>query len=210
MNPTADAAGFIVAYGNGLMSSWNAGACCGDSMTAMVDDVGFLRALVEHLHTQLCIDPARVYSTGMSNGGFMSHRLACEASDLVAAVGPVSASNGMPACDPGRPVPVLMFNGTADPLVAYQGGTFTSAMDTFYDWADRDGCVGQPVVSKQVGLTTCQTFDDCDGGVTVTLCTHEGMGHCWPGQAFCPFGAANLDLVANDELWAFFSQYTLP
>lgn len=210
MNSTADANNFIVAYGEGLNSSWNAGGCCGLSLSQNIDDVGFLRALVEHLETELCIDRARVYSTGMSNGGFMSHRLACEAADMFAAVGPVSATIGLPDCDPGRPVPVILFNGTLDNLVPYPGGLFPGAQAVFAAWAERNGCTDAPEVTKQSGLATCETHDDCDDGASVTLCTFEGMGHCWPGTALCPWGAANTDLDADDEMWAFFSQFTLP
>lgn len=210
MNPTADAEGFVLAYPNGIGSSWNAGACCGTAQQQMVDDVGFLRALVEHLETLVCIDPARVYAAGMSNGGFMSNRLGCEAADLFAAIGPVSATLLADDCAPSRPLPVLMFNGTADALVPYNGGLFQGAQQSFQDWAQINGCVGDPVPGKSVGAASCETYDQCEAGVSVTLCTIEGMGHCWPGQPICPFGQANTDLKANAELWAFFGQYSLP
>ncbi|HEY0137231.1 MAG TPA: PHB depolymerase family esterase [Nannocystis sp.] len=212
MNVTADAEGFIVAYPQGIDTSWNAGACCGNAMTQQVDDVGFVRKLVDALEQQLCIDGKRVYATGMSNGGFMSHRLACEASDVFAAVAPVSAVNGMADCAPGRPVPVMMFNGTADILVAYNGGgNFDkSAPETFEEWADRDGCSDDAVPGKMAGLAACESHEACDAGVSVAFCTFQGMGHCWPGQAICPYGASSTDLSANDEMWAFFSKYTLP
>ena len=212
MNPLADAEGFIVAYPQGIDSSWNAGACCGNAMTQLIDDVGFVRKLVDALAAQLCIDGKRVYATGMSNGGFMSHRLACEASDVFAAIAPVSAVNGTEPCAPERPVPVMMFNGTADILVAYNGGgNFAkSAPQTFEEWADRDGCTDDAVPGKMAGMASCESHEACDAGVSVVFCTFEGMGHCWPGQAFCTLGASSTDLSANEEMWAFFSQYTLP
>ena len=212
MNPKADAEGFIVAYPQGIDSSWNAGACCGNAMTQQIDDVGFVRKLVAALEVQLCVDDRRIYATGMSNGGFMSHRLACEVADIFAAVAPVSAVNGTEPCDPGRPVPVMMFNGTADILVAYNGGgNFNkSAPATFEEWADRDGCSDGSMPGKTAGNASCESHEVCDAGVAVAFCTFEGMGHCWPGQAACPFGAASTDLSANDEMWDFFSKYTLP
>lgn len=214
MTPKSDEAGFIVVYPNGTESSWNAGDCCGNAVLKDVDDVGFVRALVKELQTKLCIDPKRIYSTGMSNGGFMTHRLACEAADLFAAFAPVSAVNGIDDCKPSRPVPVLMFNGTADVLVIYggggNGGTFISAPQTFDQWAERDGCIGAAIPGKQNGGTTCMTHDICDADVSVTLCTHEGMGHCWPGQPTCLFGTPNTELSANDEMWEFFQKYPLP
>lgn len=211
MNATADAEGFVVVYPEGILSSWNAGACCGTAMMQGLDDVGFVRALVSELHAQLCIDARRVYATGMSNGGFMSHRLACEASDVFAAVAPVSAVNGMDDCAPGRPVPVMMFNGTADGLVDYNGaGQFQSVKEAFDGWAERDACVDAPKPGLMKGATSCLEHQLCDADVSVVSCTHEGMGHCWPGQAFCPFGMANTDISANDEMWKFFGQYVLP
>jgi polyhydroxybutyrate depolymerase len=211
MNPTADAAGFIVVYPNGVQSSWNAGACCGAAIDQQIDDVGFVRALVAQLSNTLCIDPRRIYATGMSNGGFMSHRLACEAADLFAAVAPVSAVNGMDSCTPSRPVPVMMFNGTLDPLVAYNGGgLFGSAEQTFIDWGTRDLCGDAPKPGKSKGAASCVQHELCAADTSVVFCTFTGMGHCWPGNAFCPFGAASTDLSANDEMWEFFSKYTLP
>lgn len=211
MNPKADAEGFIVVYPQGVQSSWNAGACCGAAIDQQIDDVGFVRALVDQLEKTLCIDERRIYATGMSNGGFMSHRLACEAADLFAAVAPVSAVNGMDTCTPSRPVPVMMFNGTLDPLVAYDGGgLFGSAGATFSDWSIRDGCGDAPAPGKSNGAASCLQHELCDADVSVVFCTFEGMGHCWPGNDFCPFGAASTDLSANDEMWAFFSKYTLP
>ncbi|MBK9754682.1 MAG: prolyl oligopeptidase family serine peptidase [Nannocystis sp.] len=214
MTPKSDEAGFILVYPDGTGSSWNAGDCCGTAATDNVDDVGFVRALVAELQTKLCIDPRRIYATGMSNGGFMTHRLACEAADLFAAFAPVSAVNGMDDCQPSRPVPLLMFNGTADVLVIYtgggNGGAFISAPKTFDDWAERDGCIGAAIPTKKNGGTSCKTHDICDADASVTLCTHEGMGHCWPGQPTCLFGTPNTELSANDEMWAFFEQNPLP
>lgn len=211
MNPKADAEGFIVVYPNGVQSSWNAGACCGAAIDQQIDDVGFVRALVAQLSNTLCIDERRIYATGMSNGGFMSHRLACEAADLFAAVAPVSAVNGMDSCTPSRPVPVMMFNGTLDPLVAYNGGgLFGSAEQTFIDWGTRDVCGDAPKPGKSNGAASCVQHELCDADTSVVFCTFTGMGHCWPGNAFCPFGAASTDLSANDEMWEFFSKYTLP
>ena len=58
----------------------------------------------------------------------------------------------------------------------------------------------------------CQTYSGCDAGVEVTLCSIEGEGHCWPGQAFCPmqFGTATTDISANDEMWKVFERFQLP
>lgn len=214
MTPKADAAGYIVVYPSGTETSWNAGDCCGNAAAKNVDDVGFVRALVADLQTRLCIDPRRIFATGMSNGGFMTHRLACEAADLFAAFAPVSAVNGMDECTPSRPVPMLMFNGTADVLVIYggggNGGTFISAPKTFDDWAERDGCMGAAIPNNMSGKSSCKTLDICDADASVTLCTLDNMGHCWPGQPTCIYGTPNTDLSANDMMWEFFTANPLP
>lgn len=210
MNTLADAEGFLVVYPDGINSSWNAGACCGDAMSQNIDDVGFVRALHAELTTRACVDARRVYSTGMSNGGFISNRLACEAADLFAAIGPVSAVNGMDACSPSRPVPVIAFNGTADILVPYDGGGFISVAESFAGWAERDGCPGAPAPDMAAGAASSETYARCSDGAQVTQWTLEGMGHCWPGNPLCPFGAASTDIDANGEMWAFFEQFALP
>src|SRR5258706_4293500 len=142
MNAKSDAAGFIVAYPNGVASSWNAGACCGTAAQNMVDDVGFVRQLIDVISAQLCIDPKRVFSTGMSNGGFLSHRLGCELSDRIAAIAPVAGVLGVAACAPPRHVPVMGFHGTSDTLVPYGGRTsfgFPSVPETHFGWGTRRG-----------------------------------------------------------------------
>jgi polyhydroxybutyrate depolymerase len=208
MGPTADAHGFAVAYPEGIANSWNGGAlCCGQAAMDEIDDVGFARALVAHALERACLDDKRVYATGMSNGGFMSHRLGCEAADFVAAIAPVAGVVGIPPadCQPSRPMPIVHFYGTADTLVAYEFVTPTHEM-----WLDRNGCTGAPEVSYQQGTVTCETHASCEGGSSVTLCSAEGMGHCWPGQAFCPFGEATTDISANEEMWKLFEQHALP
>lgn len=210
MNALADAEGVLVVYPQGLGNSWNAGACCGDSAAGDVDDVGFVRALHAELAARVCVDTKRVYSTGMSNGGFLSNRLACEAADIFAAVGPVSAVNGMATCAPSRPIPVIAFNGTNDLLVAYDGLLYQSVADSFAAWGARNGCTGEPVPGTTQGSASCMVYEDCADGVLVTQCTLEGMGHCWPGNPSCVYGTPDTDLDANSEMWAFFQQFSLP
>ncbi len=189
MNPTADRAGFIAVYPDGLGSSWNAGVCCGSSALTGVDDVGFLRAAVEDLAAKLCIDRRRIYATGMSNGGYMSHRLGCEAADLFAAIAPVAGAMGITGCTPARPVPVIAFHGVQDGLVSYADGR--AAIE---QWAALDGCPGDPVRTDHGG-SYCETWSGCSAGTEVTLCTLDPMGHCWPGgsETLClgPIGPFN-------------------
>ncbi|KXK14629.1 MAG: phospholipase/carboxylesterase [Chloroflexi bacterium OLB14] len=127
-NELANKEGFIVAYPNGTgkfsdkILTWNGGICCGYASENQIDDVGFIRALVTELQTQYNIDSKRIYATGFSNGGIMSYRLACEASDLFAAIAPVSGTQNFEACKPSEPVSLIHFHGTDDTHLPYNGG----------------------------------------------------------------------------------------
>jgi polyhydroxybutyrate depolymerase len=215
MSAKADTAGYIVAYPEGLNMSWNAGTCCGTSLATGVDDVGFTRRVVADISLRVHIDPKRVYVTGMSNGGFMAQRLACEAADIFAAFAPVAGVLGLPPaqCTPSRPLSMMEFHGTADPLVAYDGGGSldnVSVADTFAGWAARNGCTDTPTETYDSGTAHCGTYSACKAGTKVTLCTLDGEGHCWPGQTYCPYGASTTDINADDAMWAFFQSFQLP
>lgn len=214
MSDTSDAGGFAVAYPQGIGNSWNGGACCGSASSGNVDDVGFARAVVADIQSKLCIDPRRIYAAGMSNGGFLSHRLACEAADLFAAIAPVAGVIGIDqgSCNPSRPVPVIHFHGTSDIVVPYGGNSlinYPSVSDTIDGWVARNGCTDEPVTTFSNGKATCQTRSACNGGAAVTLCTIDGMGHCWPGRSSCLF-SANTDISATSAMWDFFQQFELP
>jgi len=214
MNAKADQEGFVVVYPQGLNDSWNAGACCGVSAMTGVDDVGFVGDLLDELEARLCVDQHRIFATGMSNGGFLSHRLGCELSTRIAAIAPVAGVLGIPTCAPPRPVPVMHFHGTADPLVPYGGDPalgFPSVQDTFTGWASRNSCPGAPVTTYSKGDTSCSSYDGCAGGVSVTLCTVQGSGHTWPGGLPVPsLGYTTTNISATDAMWAFFTQNPLP
>jgi len=195
----ADEEGFIVVHPQGLNASWNGGElCCGDSQSDGVDDEGFIRSLVEQMKRDACIDASRVYATGLSNGGAMSHLLACNAADVFAATAPVSMGNGAIPCEPSRPISVIMTRGTDDRLVPFDGGfLFPSAAEDFAQWAEVNGCSGEPEASADL----CQTFSQCNGGVEVTLCTLDA-GHVLYDN---PQGFSVPDVV-----WETFERHTLP
>ena len=211
----SDAEGFISVTpdGTGSPRGWNAGACCGTPASSGLDDVGFVDALLDQLEARLCVDTRRVFSTGFSNGGFLSHRLACEMSDRIAAIAPVAGMIGVASCNPTRPVPVMHFHGTSDNIVPYNGGGFTSypsAPETDAGWAMRNGCDTATTESFANGDSRCVTHTGCDGGSEVTLCTITGGGHTWPGGAYFPGGHITMDLSATDAMWTFFVAHPLP
>ena len=213
MDVTSDANGFLVAYPDGIASSWNAGVCCGDASKNGIDDVGFTRALVADIQSRVCVDAKRIYATGMSNGGFFTHRLGCEAADLFAAIAPVAGVNITFDCNPARPMPIIDFHGTDDQLVPYGGNSKNfqpGVVDTFKNWGERNGCTDAPSESFHHDSATCQTYAKCKSGVKVTLCTLTGEGHCWPGPATCMYGVPDADLSANDAMWTFFQEFSLP
>jgi polyhydroxybutyrate depolymerase len=211
MTVKGDAAGFIVVQPDGLNNSWNAGACCGQSASAGVDDVGFVGAMVDALEEKLCVDTARVFATGMSNGGFLAQRLGCELASRIAAIAPVAAVLGVTTCEPSRPMPILHFHGTADTLVAYDGGQngFISVPEDFAAWAKRDTCVGDPVETFRKEDAHCSTYATCANGSEVTLCTIDGGGHTWPGGTPIPTGTTTTNLSATDAMWTFFVAHPL-
>ena len=107
---------------SGRLLTWNAGTCCAYSVINKVDDVGFVRALIDKLAEKFPIDRRRIYATGMSNGGMMAHRLAAEARDIVAAVAPVAGGMVLPVIKTARAVPVLHIHSVDDPRALYTGG----------------------------------------------------------------------------------------
>jgi polyhydroxybutyrate depolymerase len=182
----------VMAFPTGLVgpagTAWNVGPCC----VANVDDVAFARALVAKVSTMACIDPKRVYATGIYIGGGMAQYLACNAADVFAAVASSSfdlVQETVGDCRPSRPITVINFRGTADNLVPYEGGfsmlvqgmpvTFLGAQGTFQKWAEIDQCPGAPSAPDGNG---CSTFSTCQGGVEVVLCTKSGNGQ-EPGNA---------------------------
>jgi polyhydroxybutyrate depolymerase len=213
MDPEADAKGFVLVYPNSPDMSWNAGTCCAFNATNR-DDVGFAIALVQQIESVACIDAKRIYTTGMSNGAFMSYALGCEHAETFAAIAPVAGKVGVTNCNPSRSVPLMAFHGTADPLVAYDAGTLSAdnqtVPETVATWASHDGCTEGPKQTYQKGTVTCQEWSGCDGGAMVTLCSAAGEGHCWPGQTVCPYGASTTDINATTEIGDFFSKFALP
>ena len=199
----AEREGFLLAAPAGLSRSWDGGACCGASVDAHADDVGFARAVVAHVAARACVDPARIYATGFSNGAFLTHRLACQASDLFAAAAPVS---GMMTIDPDTcvdPAPLLHLHGTADVVVPYPGNAllnYPSFDASNARWRAIRGCAGRPGREARE-QASCETWAACDAGGELQACTLPGWPHQWPTRGS--------PLDANAAIWTFFRQHTL-
>ncbi len=215
MSATAVQRGFMLAYPAGIDNSWNAGLCCGGAQSQGIDDVGFARAVVAEIAATTCIDERRVYATGHSNGAFLSHRLACEAADVFAAIGSVAGVIGIDAaaCTPGRAVPVMHMHGTGDTIVAIGGGGVLghpSAQESTIGWVARNGCDATPTAFIDQGDTLCERWSGCGGGAEVVMCTIEGMGHCWPGNPTCTIGAPSTTVNGSEMFADFFVGHLMP
>jgi len=211
---------FIVAYPNGIASSWNSG-WVGTYGTG-VDDVGFVSALIDTLNAHYSVDLQRVYATGMSNGGFQSYRLACELSDKIAAIASVTGSltdSTAYYCHPSRTVPIMEVHGTEDPVVAYTGlaGSYgTEATLNF--WKAKNGCSGItdtfaiPNISPTDSTTALWIrWRSCGDSSEMWFIKVIGGGHTWPNALIdIPgYGRTSRDFSANQYIWSFFQRYRL-
>jgi len=213
----ADTGQFVVAYPDGLNHAWAVGGgCCGDPGRTGVDDVAFIRAVVSTLSGQLPVDPARVYATGISNGGLLAYRLACD-TDVFAAIGPDSATL-LGTCPSPAPVSMIHIHGTADHNIPYDGGPGDGVAkidgppvpDVVAQWRSVDQCAA-PVVTITGPVTT--SVAACPGGRSVELVTVDGAGHQWPGstrtlvQRLAGTDPPSTALDATDTIWRFFAAH---
>jgi polyhydroxybutyrate depolymerase len=212
-NDVADANGFLAVYpqGTGFPARWNAGTVAGRNPGG-ADDVAFLRALAAELVNTRCADPDRLFVNGLSNGGGMTYRLACEATDVFAAFGGVAgAYSERLDCEPSRPAPFLFFHGTADPIVPYEGGPGLPNVPEFVaGYAAMIGCGDTTTPLPANGSVTGIQYDDCPDGAQVGFYTIDGGGHTWPGGVPLPgfiTGETTQDISASETLWAFFQAY---
>lgn len=232
LNEKADQEGFVVVYPNGTgrtdrILTWNGGNCCGYAMLNAVDDVGFVRALLDDLGKVLHVDHKRVFATGMSNGAIMAYRLASELSDRIAAIAPVAGPMGTARCNPKRPVPVIHFHGTDDQYAPFQGGKgaksvsqtrFYSVEHSIRAWVRANGCPETPVVvelpdkADDAMRVRRKTYGPGKEGAEVVLIEIENGGHTWPGREplLARLGKSTKDISANDLMWEFFARHPMP
>lgn len=215
----ADTAGFLLVHPNGTPDNnsimhWNVGF--GGST---VDDVAFVEQMIDSLVAEYSIDTTRLYSTGMSNGGFMSYHLACNLSDRIAAIASVTGSMVTPlslTCSPSHPMPVMEIHGTNDQVVPYIGMTgMQSVQDVLDFWIGFNNCDTTPTTTNMpniapVDLSTADwiVYSNGDNGTTVEHFRINNGGHTWPGSVI-PSGVTNYDINASVEIWKFFSKYDL-
>jgi polyhydroxybutyrate depolymerase len=234
-NTIADRENFIIVYPDGFEKHWNDGRGLSQysAQTQNVDDVGFISALIDHLSAEFNIDAKRIYVTGISNGGMMSHRLGCELSQKIAAIAPVASNisvNMASIWAPSRPVPVLIINGTEDPLVPWAGGDIhfgmaklgqvLSVADTVKFWVANNKCTSLLLVTQLPDKDTSdgtrvrrEIYGGCADGAEVVLYAVEGGGHTWPGGLqYLPesiIGRTSRDFDASEVIWQFFKEHPM-
>lgn len=221
---TADREGFIVAFPNGSsrlprqrLATWNAGKCCGFARDRDIDDVAYVKQVIADIRRRVAIDETRIYATGMSNGGMMAHRLACEMAETFAAVAAVAGTDNTTVCRPTRPISVMHIHARDDTHVLFGGGAgkdafrdtskvtdFTSVDVTIAGWLARNGLEPPPrrvldVPGAQMDLYTSPRHD-----AEVARVVTETGGHSWPGGKAVRGKQPSQAIEANDVIWNFF------
>jgi polyhydroxybutyrate depolymerase len=229
----AESPDFIVAtpQGTSEMPYWNA-----TPEATLPDDVQFVSDVIDDVSARLCIDPARVYVDGFSNGAFLASLVACRLADQVAAIAAVSGLMYPTDCAPSRPVPILAIHGTADEFVSFEGAP-NAALDTMTwnadsrkafaglpfddvtvaqaNWGKAQGCATAPTQRRVSSDIELIELSGCQGGSTVQLYEVDGGGHTWPGSQFSKasesiLGKTTFDLDASKTIWAFFQEHPMP
>lgn len=236
-NAIGEREGFIAVYPQGVNYGWNDGRGTPEMLKRQesVDDVAFFRALIGELKSLPQVDPRRIYLVGGSNGGMMIQRLACEAPQLIAASVTMVASLPEPlrdTCRPDVPMPILMMNGTADPLVPYGGGAVGGARgmdqgrvipaeETLALWVRNNGCSDPPELGSLPdqdpadGMTTeTRTWTKCRDGAQVVFFRMNGAGHGLPGRSRTKAalaeelgGRSTNDFDSSEAAWDFLKRF---
>lgn len=216
----AEKYGYIVVFPNGYsrlpggkFATWNAGLCCGPAVKKQSDDVAVIRGIIEDMQQRAQVDAKRIFVDGMSNGGMMSYRLACELSGTVSAIAAVAGTDNTQRCQPAKPVAVLHIHAKNDDHVPFEGGkgqqsmadvSFNSVPATIQKWVKINQANPQAERILEVPGAYCEIHR---GGLApVQLCVTETGGHSWPGCSKPRGGQAGSSAIsANDVIWQFFN-----
>lgn len=215
--PIADVDNFIICHPNGTVDAsgsrfWNAGFT-----GSTIDDIGFLSALIDTITAKYSINAEKVFSTGMSNGGYMSYTLACELPNKIKKIASVTGSMTKMQyanCTNPNPIPVMQIHGTNDPTVNYNGNASTEAIEKVVGfWVNHNNCdstyMETPVINTNTAdNSTAIRYDfnsTCDENAHVVFMKIENGGHTWPGSEYLISGdVTNLDFNASEYIWKFF------
>ena len=207
----ADANNFIVIYPQGtttdtLSSHWNVGGWTSKSTRK---DIEFIDTVIDLIKDKIQIDQTRIYSSGMSNGGYMSYSLACNLNSKIAAIASVTGSmtpDNFDNCTPSNPISVLQIHGLQDLIVPYIGNSGSKSIPDVIDfWVNHNACNTEPnrlIKYSNLALVNYDTYENCLNNTNVKLILHPEMGHTWP------FTSTH-NVSASNEIWNFVSQYDL-
>ena len=223
-NDLADQEGFVAVYPDGINRIWNDGRPP-DPSIGPVDDLGFVTAIIEGLMGGLSIDPNRIYAAGFSAGGMFAFRLGCELPDHFAAVASVASTFPeylMNNCDDTPPMPVLVIQGTDDPIIPWTGvsGGYLSAAATLDFWEAHNNCKISTGLLVEADTNVddgtrilSEARNDCADGADVQLYGVFFGGHTWPShpiQASIQLGVTSMDIDASQVIWNFFAAHPKP
>jgi polyhydroxybutyrate depolymerase len=231
----AEEEGFVVVFphGTGEPLSWNINPDVSPN-----PDVEYFDMVVEQIGAELCVDESRRYATGLSNGAMFTSVLLCQRADMLAAAAPVAGITDLTGCDPSRPVPIVSFHGTDDPILLFNGGvdlsmipgsggaedggTTTTRPAADLDgegypanvaaFAERNGCEPEPTDTNVTDAVVHRVYD-CPAGADVEFYVVLGGGHSWPGSEFSEsigdiVGPTTFDIDATADAWAFMRQFS--
>jgi polyhydroxybutyrate depolymerase len=230
----ADEDGFIVVYPNGYMDlftgiffkmffqrwarSWNGEFCCWKALEQNIDDVGFIKALIENLHSKFNIDSSRIFVAGSSNGGIMTYRLGAELSDIITAIGISGGSIGgrwtmsydspyFRIPEPEHSLPVIIIHGIQDETVPYEGNArFDSVNESVSFWVEHNNCDPNPEVNvSESGNIIRKTYRNGSDGTEVILYSVANGTHSWYGSADSPIQ----EISTTELIWEFFKRYPI-
>jgi len=215
----ADTAGFIIVHPMGTKDSSGITHFNVEWGGSSTDDVGFSAALLDSIASEYNIDSTRVYSTGMSNGGYMSYYLACQLSEKFAAIASVTGSMTplqYNNCDPQHPTPILHIHGTSDNTVPYNGDSWTESIDDVLQyWINYNNCNTTAMTTSLLDIDSTDgstvehiIYDGGSNGVAIDHFKVIGGAHTWPGTALGGAGT-NYDMDASTEIWKFFLKYNI-
>ena len=218
MDNTADANNFIVVYPDGIGNAWNVGWF--GNYHSGTDDVGFISKLIDTMSLLYNVDLNRVYACGLSNGGFLSHRLACELDNRIAAIASVAGEFSDSVayyCNPSRKIPIMMIHGTNDPTVPYTGLGTIGTEESIAIWLNKNEC---SLVNDTIDVPNTNTTDtataqrinyrSCANNTELLFYKINGGGHTWPNALInTNYGPTCRDFDASTEIWNFFNRYAL-
>lgn len=218
----AEQTGHIIAFPNGFsrfrkgkLATWNAGQCCGPARDKKSNDAGFILAMIEKIKSTYNVDSKKIYAIGMSNGGMMAYRMACEHAEVFSGIASVTGTDNTIGCHPKKAINILHIHALDDDHVKFHGGRgksaakasqvndFVSVPATISKWVSLNKCLGKPKRTLEVKGAYCERYDQCQDGVRVELCVTQKGGHSWPGgkkprskeQSQSP-------ISANDIIWS--------